>query len=58
MKKSINTYKDLLSESELGTETVQIDKELADWLIHNVDCDYVNNKELVVYGLKLRIEVI
>ena len=58
MKKNVDTYKDLLTESEEGTEEITINKELAEWLKNNVDCDYVNDNELVIYGLKLRIEVI
>ena len=58
MKKSINTYRELLTENDLGTEQVVIDKELAEWLLHNVDCKYITNKELLVYGLNIKIEVV
>lgn len=58
MKKNINTYKDLLTEVDNGTKAIQINKEFAEWLEHNVDCKYITNKELLIYGLNIKIEVV
>ena len=50
MKKSINSYKELMTEMEKNKNNIIITKELFEWLYHYTDCNKIDDNTLKING--------